>query len=121
MGKIWGNLGGGLFYLPGKHGKFRRGFQGKFRSNFRGTFGNFVSNFATFFGNFVHQKGGANKEPEAFLWICASLFAFVNIPFYYTNFSGHEVSTAIPSPEHLKKVYAWSGRCLVGPSLNNMS
>ena len=35
MGKKSGEiLGGGLFYLPGKHGIFRREFRGKFRSKF---------------------------------------------------------------------------------------
>ena len=44
------NLGGGLFYLPGKHWKFRGEFRGKFRNKFRRKlFRNFVSNFATFF------------------------------------------------------------------------
>ena len=35
MGKIWWNLGGGLFYLPGKHDKIRGEFRGKFRRKFR--------------------------------------------------------------------------------------
>ena len=61
MGKIWWNFGGGLFYLQGKHGKFRREFRGKFRSKFRRKFQEFRFNFATFFGNFVQQKGGANN------------------------------------------------------------
>ena len=36
MGKIWWNFWGGLFYLPGKHGKFRREFRSEIRSKFRG-------------------------------------------------------------------------------------
>ena len=48
MGKILWNLAGGLFYLPGKHGKFRGEFRGKFRSKFRRIFRNFVSNFRLF-------------------------------------------------------------------------
>ena len=35
MGKICWNFGGGLFYLPGKHEKFRGEFRSKFRRNFR--------------------------------------------------------------------------------------
>ena len=54
-GKKLVKFGRRTFDLPGKHGKFRREFRGKFRRNF----GNFVSNFATFFGNFIQQKGGA--------------------------------------------------------------
>ena len=38
MGKIWWNFWGGLFYLPGKHEKFRSEFRGKFRSKFRRKF-----------------------------------------------------------------------------------
>ena len=51
-------LGGGLFYLPGKHGENF----GNISEQISGNFGNFVSHFATFFGNFVQQKGGAKKR-----------------------------------------------------------
>ena len=46
-------LGGGgeLFYLPGKHGKFRL--------EFREHLGNFREHFASLFGNFIQQKGKA--------------------------------------------------------------
>ena len=61
MGKIWWNLGGGLFYLPGKHENFGANFRANFGANFGENFGDFVSSFATFFGNFVQQKSGAKK------------------------------------------------------------
>ena len=56
MGKIWRNLGGGLFYLTGKHEQFR----GEFRSKFRRKFRKLRFKFRDVFGNFVQQKGGAN-------------------------------------------------------------
>ena len=59
-------FGGGPFYLPGKHEKFRGEFRGKFRSKFRRKFQKLRFRFRDFFGNFVQQKGGANKLPLPF-------------------------------------------------------
>ena len=57
-GKNLVKFGGGLFYLPGKHGKFRGEFRGKFSEKISETS---FQNFATFFRNFVRQKGGAKE------------------------------------------------------------
>ena len=66
VGKIWWNFGGRLFYLPGKHLKFRDEFRGKFRRKFR----KLRSKFRVFFWklcsaeSIVKQRGRERRGPQ---------------------------------------------------------